>query len=229
MIKNSLLVLYFLCIVNVYSKDSTRNLSIIVGSVFNIGMSDLIDDNNNVGVLFSTGTGDNYKFRYSMGIKYGSPITSRKILNIDLIYSNSYLSYFFQSRSITNQLLVEKKGFIDFNTISLNPTIDYNLYKFIHLNYGLGLTYIVKEKFDDEIVARRINWNNQNGESRVNNKLNLALNFGAGIKLSKSFQIDYSIFYGFTNFIGIYIDKTTPAIVPQKLLGSNIQLSYKIK
>jgi hypothetical protein len=229
MIKNSLLILYFICILNVYSKDSTRNLSIVVGSVFNIGMSDLIDDYNNVGVLFSTGTGENTKFRYSMGLKYGSQKTSKKNFNIDLNYSNSYISYFFQTKNINNQLLEEKKGIIDFNTLNLNTTIDYNLYKFIHLKYGLGLTYIAKEQFDDVFVARRINWHNQNGESRVNNKLNLVLNFGAGIKLSKSLQIDYSIFYGFTNYIGIYIDKTTPAIVPQKLLGSNIQLSYRIK
>lgn len=229
MIKFSFIFVFLFINHHVFAKDSTRNFSIVVGSVFNIGMSDLIDDNNNVGVLFSTGTGNNYKFRYSMGMKYGSHITSKKIFNIDLNYSNSYISYFFQTKNINNQLLEEKKGIIDFNTLHLNSTIDYILYKFIHLHYGLGLTYIVKENFDNQLIARRINWNNEFGDSRVNNKLNVVLNFGAGFKLSKSFQIDYSIFYGFTNYIGIYIDKSTPAIVPQKLLGSNIQLSYKIK
>jgi hypothetical protein len=231
-IRNLLIIIIFIVSNNTlalrFVGDTSKiSFGVTSGLNFYAFNNDLLFGTNTDGLLFTIGNSD--KVSFLNGINCKIKITPRKKLENTFFYSNSYMPYYYQTKDFNNKILVEKYGNIDFNTASINANINYKVYKFFSVHYGLNATYILKEKIDDEAIGKRVNWLDNNSNSNLRKKLNFGLNFGFGISFLKRFKFEYNFTAGKTNFIYLYADNFKANYIAEKVRATSLTLSYIIK
>lgn len=221
------LFVFTLSIAKANFKDSLNKSSfrIIVGLNYQNISNYLAYGTNKDGVAFD---GDTKFDKLSLigGLVHSYKLTPRKKLENSVFYCDGYLPYMYETIAFDNTILVSKTGKIDFNTLGINSNINYRVWRFFNVHYGLNLSYIVYNKFDDIEVAKRINWINADGESQIRIKLNFGMNLGFGFDFLKRFRFEYNFNKGFTRYIKLHVDNYQSNFVAQNIVGTSFTLSY---
>lgn len=226
-------VIFFIlfCVIsnNAKAKDTTRSVYII-GGTCGYNLSNMIAPSASRTVFY---TNSFSPFRNPViGLELKQPITEKKTFNASLLYSRTYMGYYYISPtdsviSISTPYGKGSEGVIKMNGLLLNTAIQYNVFKWLNVTVGFNHYINISDQFDTISTARYIGWQNDNGSSNIK-QYTLAFNYGLALRLSKRWQVEINAMRGINNFI-VLREKAYPnERYPMKLHYGSFTLGYKI-
>lgn len=164
----------------------------------------------------------NFGQYYSLGGKFNYQLTDRKELSIPILYSNAWLGYLYM-----NKPHADVYGKIQFNNILLGNVIQYKVFKWFKVNYGINHCINLVNRFDDVEIAKSVHWYDDNGKSRIT-PYTFAITGGFEIKLYKRFSIGFDYMRGVNTFVSLELEDDPRSRTQQQLRYLGLLFNYKI-
>lgn len=183
--------------------------------------NDVASLNNNVGGFrfYSTGY-DNY----CLGLKFQRKITTRKQLSIGILYSKSAIGYL---RYTSTSLNEGKELKLQLNGIVSNTLIQYQVFKWLKINYGFSHYFNLVNRLNNNDIAKEVSWYNENNKSRMK-KYSIAQCAGVEFKLYKRLSLEINTMRGLNKLITLkLLTDYSNFEFPQKLRYTGVTLNYR--
>lgn len=114
---------------------------------------------------------------------------SELVLDLGISYYKSTYNYNDTMQPYTG---AEKyKGQVTYANIFMTPEYSFKVVKWLQLNVGISLNFLLNNNFRNEDVARRIHWDNDEGQSTMK-KFYSSYSIGAQINITKNLSLKFS-------------------------------------
>lgn len=163
---------------------------------------------------------------YALGVKCDHSIAKKNAVFLSLIYSSSTIGYQYASTSIPSGRS-ETSGKIEMKAFLLNTAFKYSPNKRISFNYGLSHYFNVKNKFDNDSIARIVGWNKPDNKSNMR-IYSISLLFGVELKVYKRFSFELDFMRGLNDFIDLQFIGDARSRTSEKLRYGGISINYRL-
>jgi len=164
---------------------------------------------------------------YSLGLGGKYSVTKKKSVYLSFIYSNSTIGYQYSTAKLPQGKLVIN-GNIRMKAALVNTLIQYKVSKSLFLNYGLGHYFNIVNRFDNDSIAKIINWNNGNSKSNMKS-YTISFCLGGEIRVLKKISLEFNYMRGINKFIELYFADDSKSKTIEKLRYVGLTINYKIK
>ncbi|MDI1233026.1 MAG: hypothetical protein PSX81_01960 [bacterium] len=203
-------------------QDSTKSIQLIIAT-YNFGFNKVVSSTiaktnffyNEVAPLKSPAIGANFHLQ----------ITYKKNMSIELLYSHASIGYHYTAPN-ANTNNFSTTGHIKMNGWIMNTQMQYKVFDWMKINYGLGHYFNSTNTFDSLDIAEAISWNT-NGISNMKT-YTLALAVGAEFKLYKRLSLEINTNRGLTNFVILNLKADPTVDFPMKMGFTGLSLNYRI-
>ena len=202
--------------------DSTKSLHLMFAS-YNFGFNKVVSSSLSKTAFFYSEFAPLQN--PAIGVNLHLPFTPNKNILIEGLYSHARIGYHYTApnSSINN---FNTTGHIRLNGFIINTQVQYKVFDWMKINYGLGHYLNTINTFDIDSVAEEIRWTN-NGKSQMKS-YTLALGLGVEFKLYKRLFLEVNTLHGVTNFIILNLKSDPTNDFKMKMGFTGISLNYSI-
>ncbi len=226
-LKNRLLILALICIPQLlFSRDSVRvqwKLSAIAGTCgfyLSQDLNAIYPYRKSFGI-YEINSSD----YYCAGLKTNTNITNRKEFSSSLVYSNAYLGYRYSD--YTPGKSADYSGRIQFNGIWLQTIVQYRVFKWFKINYGLNHYCNIVNDFDSMSLAQKINWYDSKGNSNIR-PYTVSLSWGAEFLIYSRLSAEINVMRGLNNFAVLQFKDDRSSLSDMRLRYACLSLNYRL-
>lgn len=160
---------------------------------------------------------------YCIGIKGAIPVSEKNNLAATLLYSNFYMRY-----SYTNyDRKAMHDGHIRMRGILSAWTYQHRALKWVKLNLGLFHYINFQDHFDNDSIARDVNWYGGNGKSKASRYV-MGLTYGLSFKIYKRVHAELAIMSSFYQIVDFYFNTYPDNKGHGRIRGISLTLNYRI-
>lgn len=161
----------------------------------------------------------------AIGINFQQRITANKNILIEALYSHAKIGYHYTPPN-SNINDFSTTGHIRMNGVIVNTLMQYKVFDWMKINYGIGHYFNATNKFDIDSIAEEIRWTT-NGISHMKS-YTLALGFGVEFKLYKRLFLEINTMRGVTNFIILNLKSDPTYNFPMKMGFTGLSMNYRL-
>jgi len=225
MLKIFSILLFTFCCFNhslLATTDSTKSYHIIIAS-YNLGFNKVVSSSISKTAFFYNEVAPLQN--PAIGLSGHFPISPNKNILIEGLYSHAKIGYHYTAPN-SNLNNFKTTGHIRLNGFVLNTQLQYKVFDWMKINYGLGHYFNTTNTFDVDSVAEEIRWTT-NGKSHMKS-YSLALGIGVEIKLYKRLFFEVNSLRSITNFIILNLKSDPTYDFPMKMGFTGLSLNYRI-
>lgn len=207
------------------NKDSTNriNYSVSFGTYSFIFNNDLYTSQSPTSSFIANQI--NPFSNYAFGLKCDYLISKKKSALLSLQYSSSSIGYLYSHSSIPNGRS-ENSGKIVMNAFLLNTAFKHSLTKHLSFNYGFSHYFNMKNKFDNDSIARIVSWNKPDNSSNMK-IYTISLLLGVEVKIYKRVSFEVNFMRGLNNFIDLQFLGDNKSRTSEKLRYGGFSINYR--
>jgi hypothetical protein len=201
--------------------DSARSFSII-GGTYIFGFHPVLNIQTN-GETFFVSTYSPTE-NPAIGGKLNIPISKKKNVAISMLYSPATIGYHY-SAPYSGYNNFTTTGHIHMHGIILNSSLQYRLFPWLKLNYGLGHYINLSNHFDNPGLAAALGWTL--GGRNTMMPYNLSFSLGLELKVYKRLSMEINTMRGLTNFTWLHLSSVSYDM-PMKMGFTGMTFNYRI-
>ncbi len=203
-------------------KDSIFSTQLMVGSS-TFGFNKIISSSKTNAAFFYNEVAPSRN--PALGIKFNLAVTPKKNIALEILYSKASIGYHY-SPPYSNNTKFNTNGHIRMQGVEINTCIQYKVFDWLKVNYGLGHYFNIANTFDSAHVGEELGWTNKNKSNMKTYAL--ALGIGAEFKIYRRFYLQANTMRGLSNFIVLHLYSEPETNFPLKLGYTSLTLNYRI-
>lgn len=204
------------------ANDSTKSYHLMLTS-YNLGFNKVVSSSISKTAFFYNEVAPMRS--PAIGLSGHFPFSPNKNILIEGLYSHASIGYHYTAPN-SNLNNFKTTGHIRMNGFILNTQLQYKVFNWMKINYGLGHYFNISNTFDVDSVAEEIRWTT-NGKSHMRS-YSLALGFGVEFKLYKRLFLEVNSMRSITNFIILNLKSDPTNDFSMKLGFTGLSLNYRI-